>query len=111
MGEAVGKLYVAKHFPPEAKARMKELVANLIEAYREDIAVARLDEPRDPEAGPREARQVHPQDRLSRQVARLLASWRSAATTCSATSAARPPSRSTATSPSSASRSTATSGA
>ena len=38
MGEAVGKIYVAKHFPPEAKARMKELVANLIEAYREDIS-------------------------------------------------------------------------
>ena len=37
LGEAVGKLYVAKHFPPEAKARMKELVANLIEAYRVDI--------------------------------------------------------------------------
>jgi putative endopeptidase len=38
IGHAVGKIYVAKHFPPEAKARMKELVANLIEAYREDIA-------------------------------------------------------------------------
>ena len=37
LGEALGKLYVAKHFPPEAKARMKELVGNLIEAYREDI--------------------------------------------------------------------------
>lgn len=37
LGEAVGKLYVAKHFPPEAKERMKELVANLIEAYRVDI--------------------------------------------------------------------------
>ncbi len=37
MGEAVGKMYVSKHFPPAAKARMKELVANLIEAYREDI--------------------------------------------------------------------------
>ncbi len=37
MGEAVGKHYVALHFPPAAKARMKELVANLIEAYREDI--------------------------------------------------------------------------
>ena len=33
----LGKLYVAKHFPPAAKERMKELVANLIEAYREDI--------------------------------------------------------------------------
>jgi putative endopeptidase len=28
---------VAKHFPPEAKERMKQLVANLIEAYRVDI--------------------------------------------------------------------------
>jgi putative endopeptidase len=37
VGEAVGKLYVAKHFPPAAKVRMKELVGNLIEAYREDI--------------------------------------------------------------------------
>ncbi len=37
LGEAVGKLYVAKHFPPAAKARMQTLVANLIEAYRQDI--------------------------------------------------------------------------
>jgi putative endopeptidase len=37
LGEAVGKLYVARHFPPEAKERMKVLVANLIEAYRVDI--------------------------------------------------------------------------
>ncbi|HXV63142.1 MAG TPA: M13 family metallopeptidase [Vicinamibacteria bacterium] len=33
MGEAVGKLYVARHFPPEAKARMEELVENLIAAF------------------------------------------------------------------------------
>ncbi|QEH34349.1 Neutral endopeptidase [Aquisphaera giovannonii] len=38
LGEAVGKLYVARNFPPAAKERMKELVANLIEAYREDIS-------------------------------------------------------------------------
>ena len=37
MGEAVGELYVARHFPPEAKARMVELVANLVQAYRRDI--------------------------------------------------------------------------
>ncbi|HEY7696929.1 MAG TPA: M13-type metalloendopeptidase, partial [Vicinamibacteria bacterium] len=37
MGEAVGKLYVERHFPPEAKARMEELVLNLIETYREAI--------------------------------------------------------------------------
>jgi putative endopeptidase len=37
IGQAVGKLYAAKHFPPEAKEKMKRLVANLIEAYRVDI--------------------------------------------------------------------------
>ena len=34
MGEMLGKLYVDKHFKPEAKARMEGLVANLREAYR-----------------------------------------------------------------------------
>ncbi|MCV7287411.1 M13 family metallopeptidase [Mycolicibacterium wolinskyi] len=37
MGDALGKLYVQQHFPPEAKARMDELVANLREAYRVSI--------------------------------------------------------------------------
>jgi putative endopeptidase len=38
LGEAVGRIYVAKRFPPAAKVRMQELVDNLVEAYREDIA-------------------------------------------------------------------------
>lgn len=38
MGFAVGRLYVAKHFPPEAKARMDELIGNLVEAYRRNIS-------------------------------------------------------------------------
>jgi putative endopeptidase len=37
MGDALGKLYVERYFPPEAKARMDELVANLREAYRVSI--------------------------------------------------------------------------
>lgn len=37
MGDALGKLYVQRYFPPEAKARMDELVANLREAYRVSI--------------------------------------------------------------------------
>ena len=37
LGEALGELYVAKHFPPAAKVRMEELVANLISAYGESI--------------------------------------------------------------------------
>ena len=38
MGDTVGKLYVERHFPPDAKARMDELVANLREAYRVSIS-------------------------------------------------------------------------
>ncbi|RAU90834.1 M13 family metallopeptidase [Mycolicibacter senuensis] len=37
MGDTVGRLYVAKHFPPDAKARIDALVANLREAYRVSI--------------------------------------------------------------------------
>ena len=37
MGEAVGKLYVERNFPPEAKSQMDELVAKLLEAYRLSI--------------------------------------------------------------------------
>ncbi len=37
LGEVVGKVYVKKHFPPEAKARMQELVANLVKAYEVSI--------------------------------------------------------------------------
>ena len=38
MGEAVGKVYVERHFPPAAKEAMDELVGNLVEAYRESIS-------------------------------------------------------------------------
>jgi predicted metalloendopeptidase len=37
LGEMLGKLYVERHFKPEAKARMEALVANLREAYRAGI--------------------------------------------------------------------------
>ena len=37
MGEAIGKLYVEKYFPPQSKARMQQLVGNLLEAYRRDL--------------------------------------------------------------------------
>ncbi|MCM6776046.1 M13 family metallopeptidase [Nocardia sp. CDC159] len=56
LGEPLGKLYVEKYFPPEAKDRAKELVDNLMAAYREnfrnstwmspqtrDAAIAKLD--------------------------------------------------------------------
>jgi len=38
VGEALGELYVAEYFPPEAKARVLELVGNLRAALREDLS-------------------------------------------------------------------------
>ena len=38
LGEAVGQVYVSRHFPEGHKARMETLVANLIEAYRQSIS-------------------------------------------------------------------------
>jgi len=37
VGEAVGKIYVDRHFSTTAKERMDQLVGNLIEAYRRSI--------------------------------------------------------------------------
>ena len=41
MGEAIGREYVARHFPPEAKARMVTLVDNLLAEF--DRGIDRLD--------------------------------------------------------------------
>ncbi len=60
LGEALGKLYVARYFPPEAKAKADALVANLLKAYEEDT-----------NQGARENSRVHSQDRLSGTLARL----------------------------------------
>lgn len=38
MGEAVGQIYVQRHFPESAKAEMDVLVSYLIEAYRQSIS-------------------------------------------------------------------------
>lgn len=37
LGEIIGKVYVEKHFSPEAKERMTVLVKNLLKAYEESI--------------------------------------------------------------------------
>jgi len=37
MGEGLGRIYVAKYFPSDAKARVEQLVKNLLAAYRTDI--------------------------------------------------------------------------
>ncbi|MDK7734407.1 M13-type metalloendopeptidase [Propionimicrobium lymphophilum] len=38
LGEAIGKIYVAEHFPAATKARAQELVDNLIRAYHSSIS-------------------------------------------------------------------------
>ena len=37
VGEIIGKVYVKKHFPPEAKERMLKMVNNLLKAYENSI--------------------------------------------------------------------------
>jgi predicted metalloendopeptidase len=37
LGELLGKVYVARHFSPDAKVRMEQLVENLLKAYKQSI--------------------------------------------------------------------------
>jgi putative endopeptidase len=37
MDEAVGKIYVAKYFPPESKARVQQMVSNIVAAFGKRI--------------------------------------------------------------------------
>ena len=89
LGEMLGKLYVDRHFTPEAKARMEQLVENLRAAFKDGIDGLEWMSPETQEAGAGEARQVPPEDRLPEQVARLLTRARSRRTISSATSRAR----------------------
>lgn len=41
LGDAVGKLYVARYFPPESKAKVQAMVADLIAAFR--VRIDKLD--------------------------------------------------------------------
>ena len=34
LGDALGKIYVKKHFPPEYKQRMVKLIDNLLESFK-----------------------------------------------------------------------------
>ena len=71
IGEGLGKLYVARYFPPESKARMDQLVKNLLAAYSADIGTLDWMTPETKEKAAGEAREVHAENRLSGQVARL----------------------------------------
>ena len=69
MGEPLGRLYVAKHFPPDAKAHMDALVQNLLATFGCVDRRARMDGSRDAPRRARQAREDHRKDRLPGQVA------------------------------------------
>ncbi len=37
LGEAIGRIYVSRHYPPEARARMEAMIGHLQEAFRQSI--------------------------------------------------------------------------
>jgi putative endopeptidase len=39
LGNPLGKIYVAKYFPPESRAKVEQLVSNLLKAYDADIRI------------------------------------------------------------------------
>ena len=71
LGEAVGQVYVERHFSPVAKERMDALVANLIEAYRRSITDLDWMTEETKAAGAGQAGQVPAAHRLPDQVAGL----------------------------------------
>jgi endothelin-converting enzyme/putative endopeptidase len=61
----LGEIYVRKHFPPETKAKMDALVANLRAALKERLADARVDGRHDARGSGEEARCLRAAHRLS----------------------------------------------
>ncbi len=73
MGEALGKLYVEKYFPPQNKARMETLVRNLLDAYRRDIETLDWMSPDTKKGAQAKLAKLADEDRIPQHVARL---WR-----------------------------------
>ena len=72
LGEMLGKLYVERHFKPEAKARMEALVANLRDAYREGIDKLEWMGPETKKQAQEKLARFTPKIGYPEQVARLL---------------------------------------
>ena len=71
LGEALGQAYVAKTFPPEAKARARAVIEDVRAAFRVRLQHLSVDVGHDPHAGARQARQDEGEGRLPRSLARL----------------------------------------
>ncbi len=85
MGEMLGKLYVERHFKPEAKARMEGSGGQPARGLQGRHRQPRMDGAGNQEGSAGEAGEVQPKDWLSEQVARLLRGSRSRTTTSLAT--------------------------
>ena len=72
MGELVGRMFVESHFGAEAKATHARAGRQPAQGVRHLDRRARVDEPGHARRGEEEAVEDHREDRLSRQVARLL---------------------------------------
>ena len=71
LGEAVGKMYVARHFPPDAKRRMDVMVKNIIAAYGKAIRDLDWIRPTNTSKSAGQTGGLQREDQLSKQVARL----------------------------------------
>ena len=72
LGEALGKLYVARYFPPEAKAKADALVSNLLKAYEADIQTLTWMSPETKAKALEKIAPIHAQDRLSRPIGAII---------------------------------------
>ena len=72
MGEALGRVYVSRHFPPEAKARMDDAGGKPARAYSESIDHLAWMSPETRKEAQQKLATLTSEDRLPEQVARLL---------------------------------------
>ncbi len=71
LGEAVGRIYVERHFPAEYKAQMDQLIANLVSAMKERLERNEWMDEETRDSGAREARDVRAAHGISVEVDRL----------------------------------------
>ena len=76
LGDAVGKIYAAKYFPPASKAQLKTMVADISTAFGRRIDALTWMSPKTKAECQGESCQSHCRYWLSGYVARLLAAWR-----------------------------------
>ena len=72
LGDAVGQVYAQKYFPPEAKKKAQEMVAQLIEAFRKRIEALTWMNPSTKAEAEAKLWNALCRHRISRDLARLL---------------------------------------